>query len=96
MKGWICLRLEGAAYPLLRSEPASTAIFHLYHDCSEVSWRRLVEYEGSEYTWIELQIEGLAYRVFMSEPSLPASSEIWDLETFQRRDKSHYLKDIFG
>ncbi len=48
VKGWICLRIDGEAYPLLRSDPSATAIFHLYHDCSEVSWRRLIEYEGPE------------------------------------------------
>ena len=94
VQGWACLRIEGEAYPLLRSDPTAITIFHLYHDCSEVSWRRLVNYEGSEYDWIEMEIAGQDYRVFMADPLLPASDEFWDLQTFQTRDKEIYQKEI--
>lgn len=94
VQGWACLRIAGAAYPLLRSDPTASTVFHLYHDCSEVSWRRLLEYEGSEYSWIELAIGERSYRVFMADPCVAASEEIWDLESFQMRDKELYQKEM--
>lgn len=96
VQGWACLRIEGEAYPLLRSDPSAATIFHLYHDCSEVSWRRLVDYEGSEYFWTAVAIEGQCYRIFMAEPMVKASPELWDLETFQRHYKVSYQKQLEG
>lgn len=94
VKGWACLRIEGVAYPLLRSDPAASTIFHLYHECSEVSWRRLLAYEDSEYGWVEMDIEGRTYRVFMADPLLLASDEVWDLKIFQDRDKAIYQLEL--
>ena len=96
VQGWACLRIEGEAYPLLRSDPTAATIFHLYHDCSEVSWRRLVAYEGHEYTFREMDIEGRPYRVFMAEPKVSASLEIWSLDTFQSQDKFSYQNELEG
>lgn len=94
VQGWACLKIKDEAYPLLRSDPRSSTIFHLYHDCSEVSWRRLVAYEGREYGWTEIAIAGHNYRVFMADPSLASSDEPWDLSTFQVRDKELYQIEI--
>jgi hypothetical protein len=94
VKGWVCLRIEGVPYPLLRSNPTASTVFHLYHDCSEVSWRRLVAYEGSDYDWVDLTIEDSTYRVFMADPLLSASDEIWDLKIFQDRDKAIYQLEL--
>ena len=94
VQGWACPRIEGAAYPLLRSDSTASTAFHLYHDCSELSWRRLLDYEGSEYVWTEIEIAGQIYRVFMADPLLTASDEPWDLQTFQSRDKELYQKEI--
>ncbi len=92
--GWACFRIEGAAYPLLRSDPNASTIFHLYHDCSKAAWRRLLAYEGREYGWTEIEIARQNYRVFMADPSLQASDEPWDLGIFQNRDKEQYQRGL--
>ncbi len=94
VKGWASMRIQGASYPLLRSDPHSTTIFHLYHDCSEVSWRRLVEYEGEEYGFATMEIAGHSYRVFMAGPDCAASDEAWTLESFQQNLKRRYLSEL--
>ncbi|MBC7661068.1 MAG: hypothetical protein H7249_15325 [Chitinophagaceae bacterium] len=94
VKGWACLRIEGEAYPLLRSDASACTAFHLYHECSEVSWRRLLAYEGDEYTFTVLTFEGTDYHVFMAEPTVNTSGEHWDFDAFQRLDKVRYLAEL--
>ncbi|RZA22076.1 MAG: hypothetical protein EOP10_15895 [Proteobacteria bacterium] len=94
VKGWACLRIVDQAYPLLRSDAAAVTTFDLYHETPEDCWRRLVDYEGDEYFPGELSIDGISYTVFLPENDLQPSPEEWSLETFQRRDKTQYLKDL--
>lgn len=92
--GWACLRIEGEAYPLLRSDPKAFTTFDLYHDCPEDTWRRLVDYEGDEYFPSQVTIEGRSYQLFLAHSHVRPSSEIWTLETFQLRDKTRYLRKL--
>ncbi|MES2746256.1 MAG: hypothetical protein V4655_12570 [Bdellovibrionota bacterium] len=94
VKGWVCLRIVDQAYPLLRSDEAAVTTFDLYHDCPDECWQRLVHYEGDEYFLGELSLDGISYNVFLPNSDLQPSTEEWSLETFQRRDKTQYLKDL--
>lgn len=94
VKGWACLRIEGEAYPLLRSDPDATTTFDLYHDISQESWRRLVDYEGDEYFPGLIEINERSYHVFLAESFVNPSPETWTLELFQTRDKILYLRGL--
>lgn len=93
-QGWLCLRIEGGAYPLLRSEPHAFTTFDLYHDISEESWRRLAEYEGDEYFPASIPLNERFYTVFLPHEALRASTEEWNLSNFQSCYKSQYLKEL--
>lgn len=94
LSGYECLRIEGEAYPLLRTADQGSTLFDLYHEIPEDSFQRLVAYEGDEYEVEELMISGQCYLVFIARAFVPSSRERWDLSTFQRLYKVDYMRNL--
>lgn len=92
--GYVCLRIVGESYPLLHSDPLGSTTFDLYHDISQDSWRRLLEYEGEEYFPALIPLNDKEYHVFLAHKHVQASDDLWTLENFQKFDKLSYLRGL--
>ncbi len=94
LQGFHCERIDGEAYPLLRTDPHRSTVFDLYHDVSEDIWRKLVEYESEDYSYVTLDICNKSYRVFIAKDYIQSTGETWTLEDFQNRYKTSFLKEL--
>jgi len=89
---------RGASYPILLDDPGGQ-IDGVVSDLTAADTARLDAFEGKEYRraarTVTLPGEATVdVQVYLTNPGVPASSQPWDFENWQRRHRAAYLRRV--